>query len=175
MSPTIHHVNGVEIKVGVSDLQLDDREWGPPSKMVCFHDNYRIGDPHDYKQEQYSSWNGLKKAILRDNPNAVILPVYMYDHSGLAFSTAPFSCPWDSGRVGFIFLSLDEIRKMHNIKRVSKKMRKKIEEALAQEVLDYSNSLSQSYYFFQIEDEPSCHGFDSEEEALEQAMVEIGA
>lgn len=175
MSTTIHHVNGVKIKVGVSDLQLDDREWGPPSKMVCFHNNYRIGDPHHYEQEDYKSWDGLKRAILRDNPNAVILPVYMYDHSGLAFSTAPFSCPWDSGRVGFIFLSLDKIREMHNVKRVSKKMRKKIEEALAQEVLDYSNSLNQVYYFFQIEDEPSCHGFASEEEALDQAMAEIGA
>lgn len=27
-------------------------------------------------------------------------PLYMYAHSGIALSHAPFSCPWDSGQVG---------------------------------------------------------------------------
>lgn len=27
-------------------------------------------------------------------------PLYMYAHSGVALSHAPFSCPWDSGQVG---------------------------------------------------------------------------
>lgn len=33
----------------------------------------------------------------------VILPLYLYDHSGLTISTTPFSCQWDSGQVGFIY------------------------------------------------------------------------
>lgn len=32
-----------------------------------------------------------------------ILPLYLYDHSGITMNTTGFSCPWDSGRVGFIF------------------------------------------------------------------------
>jgi hypothetical protein len=36
--------------------------------------------------------------------HVLVLPIYMYDHSGLAFSTAPFSCPWDSGQVGWIWV-----------------------------------------------------------------------
>lgn len=32
-----------------------------------------------------------------------VLPLYLYDHSGLAISTVPFSCPWDSGYIGFIY------------------------------------------------------------------------
>lgn len=29
--------------------------------------------------------------------------LYLMDHSGLAMSTTPFHCPWDSGQVGFVF------------------------------------------------------------------------
>ena len=36
----------------------------------------------------------------------VILPLYLYDHSGITMSTGSFSCPWDSGQVGFIYCPL---------------------------------------------------------------------
>ena len=32
-----------------------------------------------------------------------ILPLYLYDHSGLSMNTSGFSCPWDSGQVGWIY------------------------------------------------------------------------
>ena len=175
MSTTIHNIKGVEIKIGVSTADIDPREGDCLSKMVLLHNRWRIGDPHNYKQEDYKSWDELARGILRDNPNAVILPVYMYDHSGLAFSTGPFSCPWDSGQVGFIFFPLKDYREAHGIKRVSKKMRKEMEETLTQVVQDYSDELNQTYYYFKIEDEPSVHGFTSEEDALESAKIEIGA
>lgn len=34
-----------------------------------------------------------------------ILPLYLYDHSGTIMNTTGFSCPWDSGQVGWIFCS----------------------------------------------------------------------
>lgn len=34
----------------------------------------------------------------------IILPVYAYVHSGMTISTSPFSCPWDSGQAGFIYV-----------------------------------------------------------------------
>jgi len=33
----------------------------------------------------------------------VILPLYLYDHGGITMSTGAFSCPWDSGQVGWIY------------------------------------------------------------------------
>lgn len=39
------------------------------------------------------------------NDNLCIVPIYMYDHSGITISTGPFSCPWDSGQVGFIYVT----------------------------------------------------------------------
>lgn len=41
----------------------------------------------------------------------VILPLYLYDHSGITMSTGAFSCPWDSGEVGFIYCSLETAQK----------------------------------------------------------------
>lgn len=32
-----------------------------------------------------------------------IQPLYVYDHSGVTYSTSPFSCRWDSGQVGYVF------------------------------------------------------------------------
>lgn len=32
------------------------------------------------------------------------LPVYAYVHSGVCLATTPFSCPWDSGRSGFVYI-----------------------------------------------------------------------
>lgn len=38
----------------------------------------------------------------------VILPVFLYDHSGITMSTGAFSCKWDSGQVGFIYCTLEK-------------------------------------------------------------------
>jgi len=42
-------------------------------------------------------------AIIRKH--AVILPLYLYDHSGLSISTNSFGDPWDSGHVGYIYMT----------------------------------------------------------------------
>jgi hypothetical protein len=39
----------------------------------------------------------------------VVLPLYLYDHSGLTISTSPFSCRWDSGQVGYIHTTFEQV------------------------------------------------------------------
>lgn len=36
------------------------------------------------------------------------LTVFMYDHSGVTVSSSPFSCPWDSGQLGYLWISAEE-------------------------------------------------------------------
>ena len=36
------------------------------------------------------------------------IPLYHYDHGGITISTGGFSCPWDSGQVGFIWISKEK-------------------------------------------------------------------
>jgi hypothetical protein len=68
---------------------------------------------------QDSSWEAMNEilgghvASLVDAvmvPNYVVLPVYIYDHSGITLNTTGFSCPWDSGQVGWIVCDLDKAR-----------------------------------------------------------------
>lgn len=83
-------------------------EYEPISTMICFHKRYELGDnDHGYCHEDYNGWGELQAAIEERESVSVIKPVYLYDHSGIVLSTTPFSCPWDSGQVGFIFVTGD--------------------------------------------------------------------
>lgn len=42
---------------------------------------------------------------IAEDPRNLVLPVYIYDHSGVTINTTGFSCPWDSGMVGLIFMT----------------------------------------------------------------------
>lgn len=44
-------------------------------------------------------WTALEAAGL------IVLPLHLYDHSGITMSTGGFSCPWDSGQVGYIYVT----------------------------------------------------------------------
>lgn len=39
--------------------------------------------------------------------NYIVLPLYLYDHSGITISHNPFSCRWDSGQVGWHIVAND--------------------------------------------------------------------
>lgn len=49
---------------------------------------------------------------LLERKGIVYLPLYLYDHSGITMSCGAFSCPWDSGQVGYIYTDKKTILKM---------------------------------------------------------------
>ena len=49
--------------------------------------------------------------LLEQSGKFVILSLYLYDHSGITMNTTGFSCPWDSGQVGWIYADADCIKK----------------------------------------------------------------
>jgi len=62
------------------------------------------------------AYSRIKKRLIHERERVLaehyaIQPLYLYDHSGITISTGAFSCPWDSGQVGFIFIPLETIRK----------------------------------------------------------------
>ena len=85
------------------------REWDNLTKMVCFHRKYNLGDKHTYNHNDYNGWDEMKKEIIKKENVGVILPLYLYDHSGITISTTPFHCGWDSGQIGFIYITRDTI------------------------------------------------------------------
>jgi len=79
--------------------------------MVCFHKRHLLGDEnHGYTSNDYHGWDEVEAAIQKDEAGAIILPLYLYDHSGITMRTTPFDCHWDSGQVGLIFVSKKKAR-----------------------------------------------------------------
>jgi hypothetical protein len=81
-----------------ADLMVDVHE-GDFGTFCAWHRRLNLGKLNGDKAREY----------IEDAPeNALKIPVYIYQHSGIALSTTPFSCPWDSGQVGiWIFTSED--------------------------------------------------------------------
>jgi hypothetical protein len=130
------------------------RNWDNLGTMICFHRRYDLGDKHDYKASDFSSWEELEERIKKDHKVIAILPLYLYDHSGITISTSPFSCRWDSGQIGFIFIDREKKNKLMGKKRLSKEEAIK---ALETEVKIYDQYLTGAVYRFTIAKLETCN------------------
>ena len=143
--------------------------------MVCFSRRYNLGDEHDYKSGDYSGWEEIENAIVRNENVGAILPLYLYDHSGITINTTGFSCPWDSGQIGFIFVSKEKIREEYGVKYVTQKVRDKAEKLLLGEVETYDQFLRGDIYGYRITNTEtdteidSCWGFYGSDYCMEEA------
>jgi hypothetical protein len=66
-------------------------------------------EDEELTHEQETFFNQTVNSWIENN--VCILPVFMYDHSGITISTGPFSCPWDSGQVGIIYVTKETCEK----------------------------------------------------------------
>lgn len=83
----------------------------------------------------------------------IMLPVFKYEHGGVAYNTSGFHCPWDSGQVGWIFVRKDKVRQEYGCKVVSPRIRKKVLEVLRAEVCEYSKWANGEVYGFVVRKE----------------------
>jgi hypothetical protein len=133
------------------------------SKMICFHKRYCLGDEHDYDINDYPNWDFMEKDIIKNENPLVILPLYLYDHSGITISTKPFDCRWDSGQIGFIIVTKKEIKNTYDIKRCTKKWYDKGVRIIENEVKTYDDYLTGQVYGYTLYEDDnevdSCCGF----------------
>lgn len=143
------------------------------STIVNFHPRYSIGDinksdPDDFFLSCYSyslTYDDVEKAKKMFYNDNVVLPVYMYDHSGITINTTGFSCSWDSGMVGIIYVSKKKIREEFNIKRISSKLIEKVKKIMVSEIEELDQFLTGDVYGYTLtntetgEEIDSCWGF----------------
>lgn len=157
--------NGYTIEIYPDDTPMNPREdFDHAAVMVCFHNRYTLGDETGLRSENFEGWKELEKYLVEEEGAKVFLPVYMYEHSNICLSTGEFYDPWDSGRVGVIYLTSQTILKEWNWKRLTKARREKLVEYLKGEVEEYSDYLSGNVYGYMVrnsegEDMDSCWGF----------------
>lgn len=170
----------IEISYDPESCWGSPRDWDNLSRMVCFHGRYFLGDKTDLNSSMFSGWEELKQYLIKKEKAVIIKPLYLYDHSGITISTSPFSCPWDSGQIGFVYVTRKDLLDEYGKKRVTKKEKEKAEKILDSEVNVYDNYLVGNVFRYDIYDKngngvESCCGFicDSEEEVWNEFECEI--
>ena len=168
------------------------REWDNVGTMICWHRNYTLGDeqpdmtPDEFKDKlvsqhtnSISNWVDLAYPDADDDDpeavefndrlvsewleqNTVMLPLYLYDHSGITMRTSSFSCNWDSGQVGFIYCTKEKA--MKELGCSENEWRERATDCLEGEVETYDQYLTGDVYGYIIKDEQgeeeeSCWGF----------------
>jgi hypothetical protein len=126
----------------------DPRDWDNLGTMIHWHRRSVIGDK-SLKDAGFEDGFEFEKFIKKDG--GVYLPVYLYEHSGMTVATTPFDCQWDSGQVGYIYADTEAIRKEYSCKRITAKIREKVEGVLKSEVEAYDDFLTGRCYGFVVE------------------------
>lgn len=147
---TVNYKNySIEIYVDPDPINPVD-DYDMLGEMICFHSRYNLGH---YK----SNFTKNKEEFiqyLNDNKNNIIyLPLYLYDHSGITMNTTGFSCSWDSGQVGIIYVTKDKVRNFFNCKNITSKIRQQVIDNLKSEVNTYDQYLRNEIYGYIVKDE----------------------
>jgi hypothetical protein len=192
--------NGVVVKIIHDSDPLNPRtDYEEACTMVCDHGRYSLGDEdghdkardairasRDYRPswEDYDS-KGLDFSYgpdlwtaMQDCSDIVSLPLYLYDHSGITIRAgSPFSCPWDSGQVGFAFMTKAEILECYMSKgtRLTAALKAKAADLIKAETSCYDDYLTGNCWGYVVEfpdgEEDSCWGFLGDPDyCLEEAM-----
>ena len=170
--------------IGDTDASNPREDCDNAGTMVCFHSRYELGD-NKIKQTVYPKAKSASPYPGRadfsspedfeeyaktapEMKGALIIPLFLYDHSGITIKAGSgFSCPWDSGQVGWIYATrATMLREWGNkkSKHLSKKTRDAARACLVAETENYADYLEGNCYGFQVEDEDgehldSCWGF----------------
>ena len=100
----------------------------------------------------------LEYLLERLEPKA-ILPVYVYEHSGSSISTSPFSCRWDSGQIGFIYIAdKEKFKKAFGLKKMNNQKALDVMDSIIREINTIWNGF---VYGFIVKDNESGEHIDS--------------
>lgn len=143
-------VGNYRIKIYPDTEPCNPRNDDNLGKMICFRKTSSLGDKHDYVHGDYSSWDEMEQAILRNEKGGVIIPLFVLEHGGMTMSTSSFNDPWDSGQVGFIIATNPAIRENWGIKNVTKKWREQAKKIILAEVEEYDQYLTGDVFGYKI-------------------------
>lgn len=149
--------SGLLVEISYDTDPESPREWNNAGRMVCWHSRHLLGDSDRHNQTpshsdgtQFPDPSDFREWWQTNGKGGVILPLYLYDHSGITMSCAPFACPWDSGQVGYIYITADDIRKNWSRQRITASLRKRVIECLEQEVKTYDEYLTGQVYCYTV-------------------------
>lgn len=183
--------NGYTIKIWIDEDSSNPREeFDNIATMVSFAKRYTIGDEQhrevgpwlaDLVSELYGKRvDRFDDAIRSEDPvamrrawllvggKATVLPLYLYDHSIQSISTRTFHgraqhAAWDSGQVGYIYVTDDKIKHEFSLTEPADIL-EKAKQVMVAEVETYDQWMTGQVYGYTIVDadgnsHDSCGGF----------------
>lgn len=148
---------------------INPREHDCLGTILYISSRYCLGDKRVSSEEL--------EEIMNSSEN-IVLPVYAYIHSGISLNTSGFSCSWDSGQSGCIYVSKTKAREYFGVKRITARVLNKIIEALKSEVDEFNKFINGEVYGYILRDDDggeidSCFGFIGEDVAKEEAEAAL--
>lgn len=129
--------------------------------MICWHNRYNLGDRHRFQTprdfvESLAEEFEIKRIdeksdqelFVQIEKHVQILPIYAYEHGGIMIRTNKFLCPWDSGQVGYIYVSKKQAREEYG--KLTKINLELIENVLKAEIEEYNHYLQGEVYGFTL-------------------------
>lgn len=156
------------ISIHYDDCAESPRTWDNLAEFHCSHRRYSLGDKGFNYSNGQDCISAAKKAQKQGD---VVLPLYLYDHSGITISLTPFSCPWDSGQVGFVIIRREKLLKEFSAKKFSTSLKKRALDIAQSEVQTYDQYLQGDVYGYKIDDDngDSCWGYYGIEDCISEA------
>jgi hypothetical protein len=143
----------------LSSLECNPCEYAKLGKVYTWHRRYSIGDPHNFRDtkemedailEEAGKLNAKNRSKALNELIFVIMPVYMYDHGGRVLSTSPFDCPWDSGQLGWTYVTTKAAKEWFNVSKLKPEHKVKARELLEKELKLLNNWIEGEIYYFDI-------------------------
>lgn len=99
-----HEDSNKKMEIYREQHPIDPREHDNLTTMECSHKKYTLGDKQ-FDSDKHSGWAEVKSKIKEQHNVVAIKPLYLLDHSGLRISTSKMNNPWDSGQVGYAYIT----------------------------------------------------------------------
>lgn len=132
--------------------------WDNLGHCEFFHKRYKFGNENLFTDHIEAQNYALSNKVIS-------LPVYMYEHSGITISTTSFNCQWDSGLLGYIWVSKENVRNEFGVKSINKKLKEKVLDILQAQINLLDDYVQGNVFGFKVIDKntnqeiDSCWGF----------------
>lgn len=164
---------GHTIELHVDPDPESPREWDNLAEMHLFHNNYAFGDTN-YARTMDLHVDAVEEA--KENGD-LIFPFYMYDHSGITISLAPFGCSFDSGQVGYMIARKEAVFAEFSCKRWSGAIRDKVAQIVKSEVETMDYFITGQVYGYVVDPDgynESCWGYYGDSDyCLQEARTQV--
>ena len=158
----VEEIGNKIVRIYVDENPNNPREICNLGKMVCFHRRYNLGDNNNLSPDMFEGWEEMKDYLTKELNAVVILPLYLYDHSGLRIKVGSFGgllpqghAEFDSRQVGFIYATKEDILAYYD-KEMTEELKKEVEDTLSAEVKIYNQYLQGDIYGYTINKRTTC-------------------